>query len=102
MHKVKFEDLDKDTQKEIIDNGGEASGEYYVAGISLKTYQGGSETKVGSTYGFVGLGERFFSGNRGKHENFVLDRLSKLGATPKQIQGGLNYMKKMSDISSGV
>lgn len=97
VQKVKFEDLDKTTQKSIVADGGSASGEYYVAGVSLKTYSGGTETKVGSTYGFVGLGERYGTGQRlGDHEREVRRRLLGAGMTTQQFDAARTELTKLT------
>lgn len=97
VQKVKFEDLDKTTQKSIVADGGSASGDYYVAGVSLKTYSGGTETKVGSTYGFVGLGERYGTGQRlGDHEREVRRRLLGAGMTTQQFDAARTELTKLT------
>ena len=97
VQKVKFEDLDKTTQKTIISNGGTAGGDYYAAGVSLKTYSGGTETKAGSTYGFVGLGERYGSGVRlGKHESVVRQRMVNAGMSTQQFDAARTELTKLT------
>ena len=97
VQKVKFEDLDKKTQKAIVSNGGEPRGDYYVAGVSLKTYLGGTETKVGSTYGFVGLGERYGTGvGLGRHEANVRQRMLNAGMTTQQFDAARTELTKLT------
>lgn len=101
VRKVKFQDLDKTTQKTIVSNGGKAGGDYYTAGVSLKTYSGGTETKAGSTYGFVGLGERYGTGvGLGKHEANVRQRMINAGMSTQQFDAARTELTKLTDAAN--
>ena len=101
VQKVKFQDLDATTQKTIVANGGVAGGDYYVAGVSLKTYSGGTETKTGSTYGFVGLGERYGTGVRlGRHEAVIRQRMIGAGMTSQQFDAARTELTKLTDAAN--
>ena len=101
VQKVKFGDFDSTTQKTILANGGSSSSDYYVAGVSLKTYSGGTETKVGSTYGFVGLGERYGTGQRlGDHEREVRRRLLSAGMTTQQFDAARTELTKLTSCAN--
>jgi len=101
VQKVKFQNLDKKTQQAIVKSGGSPTGDYYVAGVSLKTYLGGTETKVGSTYGFVGLGERYGTGvGLGTHEKNVRQRMLNAGLSTQQFDAARTELTKLTGASN--
>jgi len=101
VQKVKFQNLDKKTQQAIVKSGGSPTGDYYVAGVSLKTYLGGTETKVGSTYGFVGLGERYGTGvGLGTHEQNVRQRMIDAGLSTQQFDAARTELTKLTGASN--
>lgn len=84
--KVKFQDLDKKTQQQILKDGGDPNKEYYVVGLSLKTYQGGIRTKTGESYNLVGVSDRYNPSQPVTgHEAFVLGEMRKAGLSEAQI-----------------
>lgn len=100
LKEVKFQNLDKDTQKTILSDGGDNTGSYYVVGVSLKTYMGGTETKAGSTYGFVGVGDRYDTGTRlGDHEATVRRRMIEAGMTTGQFDDARAELSKLTKAS---
>jgi len=99
--KVKFQDLDKDTKKAILDGGGDPNSDYYVVGLSLKTYQGGIRTKAGESYNLIGVGDRYSpSSTLSDHERFVLNEFRNAGLSERQIGDARKQINEMSKISS--
>jgi len=99
--KVNFQDLDSSTQKEILDGGGSAEGDYYVAGLSLKTYYGGNKTTAGETYGFVGLNDRIGSrAQLGAHETFVVNQMKEAGLSDDQINAARGKISDLAEVSN--
>ena len=97
---VNFQDLDANTQQNIIDNGGDPNATYFVAGTSLKTYFGGSKTTTGETYGFVGMGDRYDPGVAlGDHERAVLNAMSEAGLSEPQIGAAREELRKLTSAS---
>ena len=97
---VNFQDLDENTQKNLLDNGADPNKSYFVVGTSLKTYFGGSKTTAGETYGFVGMGDRYDPGVQlGNHERAVMNAMSEAGLSEQQIGSARNELQKLTSAS---
>ena len=92
LEEVKFEDLDKDMQKEIRRKGGDIQATYYQLPESLKTYIKEGDVKVGDSYRTSKEAERLLGeGPESAHGDAVWDMLLE----------GRSDQEKQTDIAEG-